>query len=180
MDARAVSRLTVLDPDGEEVRLGSQWRERPAVIVWLRHFGCLFCREQVRAFRAVLPEIERRGARLVFVGNGGLHHLQQFVSEEHITVPAFTDPALRTYRAIGAQSGVLRTLGPQSLRASLRALRTGVRQGAVQGRPFQQGGVLVVLPGDRIVFTHLSRTAGDHPAVDAVLRSLPAPQRAAS
>jgi hypothetical protein len=27
------------DADGEEVRLGSLWEERPAVLVFLRHYG---------------------------------------------------------------------------------------------------------------------------------------------
>jgi prostamide/prostaglandin F2alpha synthase len=180
MDARAVSRLTVLDTRGEQVQLGTLWGDRPAVIVWLRHFGCLFCREQVRAFTTVRDDIEERGARLIFVGNGGVHHLQDFIREERIQVPAFTDPALRTYRAIGARSGVLRTIGPQSVRAGLRALRSGARQTTVRGRPFQQGGVLVVCPGDRIAFTHLSRSAGDHPPISAVLGALPAATRRAA
>lgn len=35
----AVADLTVLDTDGNEVRVGSLWEEGPAVIVWLRHYG---------------------------------------------------------------------------------------------------------------------------------------------
>jgi hypothetical protein len=31
---------TVLpDQDGQDVRLGDLWRERPAALVWLRHYG---------------------------------------------------------------------------------------------------------------------------------------------
>jgi hypothetical protein len=31
--------LTVQDPTGAPVRLGDTWRERPAVLLFLRHFG---------------------------------------------------------------------------------------------------------------------------------------------
>lgn len=34
-----LSRLTVLDEHGGHVELGSLWRDRPAVIVFVRHFG---------------------------------------------------------------------------------------------------------------------------------------------
>jgi hypothetical protein len=34
-----LAELTVRDSDGAEVRLGDLWRERPAVLVWLRHYG---------------------------------------------------------------------------------------------------------------------------------------------
>ncbi|HEX2032004.1 MAG TPA: hypothetical protein VHL78_11485 [Actinomycetota bacterium] len=30
---------TVLDPDDHELRLSSFWRDRPAVLAFLRHFG---------------------------------------------------------------------------------------------------------------------------------------------
>jgi hypothetical protein len=31
--------MTVLDPEGAPVELGSLWRARPAVLVFVRHFG---------------------------------------------------------------------------------------------------------------------------------------------
>jgi hypothetical protein len=38
-DADHLADLHVEDVDGNEVRLGDLWRERPAVLVWLRHYG---------------------------------------------------------------------------------------------------------------------------------------------
>lgn len=31
--------LSLLGPDEEEIRLSTLWRERPTVVVFLRHFG---------------------------------------------------------------------------------------------------------------------------------------------
>jgi len=31
--------MTVLDPEGKTVVLGELWRERPAVLAFVRHFG---------------------------------------------------------------------------------------------------------------------------------------------
>lgn len=39
MDIEALSSLELADPDGEIVRLGDLWADRPVVIVFLRHFG---------------------------------------------------------------------------------------------------------------------------------------------
>ena len=172
MEARSLGRMDVLDADGNAVALGSLWRDRPAVIVWMRHFGCLYCMEQAREFRKARPSIEAAGARLVLIGNGGVKHLAAFKAAEAPDITVLTDPALRTYNAIGARSGIWRTVGPRSWKAGLRALGSGARQSRVKGHPFQQGGVLVVLPGDRIAFTYLSISAGDHPSVESVLDSL--------
>jgi hypothetical protein len=39
MDLPALSGLALPDADGEEHRLGDYWRDRPVVLVFLRHFG---------------------------------------------------------------------------------------------------------------------------------------------
>lgn len=35
----ALAPIELPDPDGRTVRLGSLWEERPAVLVFLRHYG---------------------------------------------------------------------------------------------------------------------------------------------
>jgi prostamide/prostaglandin F2alpha synthase len=37
--ADALAELVLPDHDGNPVRLGDLWHERPAVLVWLRHYG---------------------------------------------------------------------------------------------------------------------------------------------
>lgn len=37
--AATLAPLTLPDADGQPVRLGDLWRDRPAVVVFLRHWG---------------------------------------------------------------------------------------------------------------------------------------------
>lgn len=37
--ADALADIVLLDHDGDEVRLGELWSERPVALVWLRHYG---------------------------------------------------------------------------------------------------------------------------------------------
>ena len=37
--AAALADLVLPDHDGNEVRLGDLWRDGPAALVWLRHYG---------------------------------------------------------------------------------------------------------------------------------------------
>jgi hypothetical protein len=55
--------IQVQELDGGWVELGSLWTERPAAIVWLRHYGCFFCREQAAQLRKVAGEAEQLGIR---------------------------------------------------------------------------------------------------------------------
>ncbi len=38
-DAAALADMVLPDQDGSDVRLGDLWEQRPAAIVWLRHYG---------------------------------------------------------------------------------------------------------------------------------------------
>jgi peroxiredoxin len=172
MEVRTLSDVRVLDVAGQAVRLADQWRTHPAVVVWLRHFGCVYCAEQAREFAARLEDIERAGGRLIFVGNGAPRHAAEFQRRVAPGTTVLTDPQLASYRAIRARRGVLKTIGPQSWGSALRALRTGARQSSVKGHPFQQGGVLVITPAQVAVYSYLSKSAGDHPPVADVLSAL--------
>jgi hypothetical protein len=37
--ADALADLVLQDVEGNDVRLGDLWRERPVVLAWLRHYG---------------------------------------------------------------------------------------------------------------------------------------------
>ncbi len=180
INARGLADATVLDTDGATVRLGDLWTERPVVLVWLRHFGCLFCKEQTAEFRARRDDFRRRGADVVFIGNGAARYAKGFREEFCAGCVVLTDPGLTSYELIGARGGILTTLGPQAWGAGIRAFRRGARQDRTQGHPFQQGGVLVVAPGGRVTYSYISRAAGDHPIVEDVLAAIPATAGAVS
>lgn len=39
LDAASLAEVTVLDRQGQVQRLGDFWRERPVVLVFVRHYG---------------------------------------------------------------------------------------------------------------------------------------------
>jgi hypothetical protein len=174
MDTRALVAATVLDPDGMKVRLADEWSERPVVIVWLRHFGCVFCREQVAEIRGKRAEIEALGGGIAFVGNGTARAATWFQKKFAADSTVLTDPDLVSYKAIGARSGMLSTLGPSAWGAGLRAFRSGARQSTTKGHAYQQGGLVVMAPGNRVLYKHISQAAGDHAPVADVLAALEA------
>lgn len=177
---QALLDATVVDVDGSRVRLASSWARRPVVLVLLRHFGCLFCKEQAAELAAVGDEIERLGAGLVFVGSGSAQYARWFQEDHAPRWPVYSDAELVTYRALQARRGFASSVNPRTVWLSLRALARGFRQGRTQGDQFQQGAVCVVTPDGWMPYLHLSEVAGDHPrpaAVLAALRGLPSAVR---
>ena len=122
--------------------------------------------------RDALDDIREAGAELVVVGSGRPEHAREFRDAQRLRFPLLVDPELASFRAAGLRRGVLSTIGPRALGHALRALRSGARQGATRGDPWQLGGALVIRPPGEIAWRHVSREAGDHPPLDELLRAL--------
>lgn len=83
--------------------------ERSLYLVFLRHFGCTFCREMVSDLAKLRSEIESQGPQLAFVHLGteqkAAHFLARYQLQE---VPRFSDPQARLYQAFGLLRAELR------------------------------------------------------------------------
>jgi hypothetical protein len=122
--------------------------------------------------RDTLPEIRRRGAELVIIGNGRPEHAIDFRDSEHVESPLYVDPELQAYAAAGLKRGLRSSLAPSVIFRGIRAFIEGERQGAIMGDPWQQGGVFIIRPGNRVEFAYISEEAGDHPSSEAIISAL--------
>jgi peroxiredoxin len=167
----------VLRPDGEPVRLGAVWADRPVVLALMRHFGCIFCKQQVSQLRTIVSAIHEAGAELVIVGSGSPQMASFFAEDYDITTPVLTDPTRAVYGLLEVRRPHrLAFVDPRVFVSSLLALAQGHRQvfGAESelGDTTQLGGVFIVRPGGDVAWAHRSAFAGDHPSNDEVLRAL--------
>lgn len=118
---------------------------------------------------AIKPGLDAAGVALAAVGSGSARSAAAFVRAFDFRGEMYLDEGLKAYAAFGLHRGVAKTLGLASLRKGLAALKEGFRQGPSQGDLWQQGGVFVLGPGDRVHFAHRDRFAGDLADPEAVL-----------
>lgn len=178
-DARLLARVgaaNVLLVSGKTSRLRDLWAGQPTVVAFVRQFGCLFCHELVSALAGAAPEIVQKNARLVIVGNGSVEQAARFFAEKGLPVAGVvvsTDPSRESYRAAELERGVGKTFFNEgSRRAYVRARKEGFAITGVFGDTFQLGGVLVVRPGTRLAYRHVSKFAGDNPAIEDVIAAI--------
>lgn len=164
--------LHVWDTSGNPVLLDEIWSPGPVVLFFVRHFGCIFCRQQVSGICRHRPELESARASLVFVGSGTPLMAQAFQEEYCPWSRVLVDPGLEAFRAFGLRRGVWTNLNIRTAFGALRAYREGHRQVEVQGDPWQQGGVFVIDSTGRIRYSYVSRYAGDHPDPQVVVDAL--------
>lgn len=107
--------------------LASLLAERSVFLVFLRHFGCTFCREAVAEIAAKRGAIEAQGAPLAFVHLGTEDKAQWFFKPYGLLdVPRFSDPTGNLYQAFGLARAELRQyLNSQSIVRMLGAWTKG-------------------------------------------------------
>lgn len=160
------------DEHGRSLRDASA--ERPLFLVFLRHFGCTFCREALADLRAARERIEAAGARLVLVHMSDDEKGHALLARHGLgDVSSLGDPERVLYRAFGLSAG-----GPRQLlgwgvlkRAWRAAVLEGHGVGVVEGDCFQMPGAFVVADGE-VLRSYVHRTAADRPDYVALIEGL--------
>lgn len=159
--------------DGTPRALSSLWADGPTLLVFLRHFGCIFCREQLKSLETHHAEIGRAGLQPVAVALGRPEHARRYCAQ---LSPSLSDCLSSTetdgYHLWGMKQGsVGQLMNPQTVIAGARAFSHGVMQGATTGDPLIIGGTFIVDRAGIIRYAYYSKFAGDHPSFDSILNA---------
>ena len=166
---------SLMDPSGARVSLASHWRDRPAVLVFLRYFGCPFCQMHVVALREEKDRFRDAGAGVVLIGQGSAADGARFRDEKRIPFTCLLDPGRASYEAYGLGRGTIpQVFGPRVAVPFLAAnvhnetLQRGLRGGSMMQMP----GTFVVDTTGVIRLAHRNRTIADSPRNDVILEAL--------
>ena len=173
----------VYDPAGKAVRLDSLWAERPRLLVFVRHFGCMMCRMQVADLQRHAQAIRSLGVEVALIGPGTPKQAAEFTRDDQVDLPVYADPQRFAFIAARLVRGVGAALSVRGWRTGLKALREGIWPSGLKGDPWQVGGMFLILPGGTLRWAYVSQFAGDHPPLAGVLSILTTAQyevRAAS
>ena len=139
-----------------------QLRPGTSLLVFLRHFGCLFCRETIADLRDASASRDDYPDVLFFF-QGSATEGRAFLRRYWREARAIADPELAFYELFGVRrASYLEALGPSVLRARFRATAKGHEQGPRSGDIWRMPGVFAV-EDRRIVWAHTPRHAADHP-----------------
>ena len=110
----------------------------------------------------------------MLIGQLTPRHAQHFRRRQGIGLTVLADEQRASYRAAGTKIATVgELLGPSVAAKGLATmLRTGKTQGRTIGHPAQLGGSMVIAPGGRVVWSHMSEDAGDNATPDEILAAV--------
>ncbi len=136
----------------------------PLLVVFLRHFGCTFCREALRDLQERRTEIESTGAQICLIHMSPDEDAQSFFGKYELAdVDRVSDPEQSLYKAFELKRGSLWQLfGPANWVRGTAAFFSGHGVGKLQGDGFQLPGVFLLRNG-RIERAFRHSAAGSRP-----------------
>ncbi|XP_007498003.1 peroxiredoxin-like 2C [Monodelphis domestica] len=194
--AEDVAELSVQDASGKGIPFGELFRERRAIVVFVRHFLCYTCKEYVEDL-AKIPKsfLQDANVTLIVIGQSSFQHIEPFCKLTRYSHEIYVDTERKIYRKLGMNKGEGIASSEQSphvksnlLSGSIQSLWRAVTGPAFdfQGDPAQQGGTLILGPGPKwpalfimisidragnnIHFIHLDKNRLDHKPINSILQ----------
>jgi len=123
---------------------------QPVMLVFLRHFGCSFCREALQDLAASKDRIEETGIALALVYMSRTAQGESFTRRYGLdSVEQFSDGTCELYCAFGLDRGKFaQVFGPKVLWRGLRTMFRGNFIGALAGDSFRMPGVALLHRGE--------------------------------
>uniref|UniRef100_A0A8C4TRW0 Peroxiredoxin like 2C n=1 Tax=Falco tinnunculus TaxID=100819 RepID=A0A8C4TRW0_FALTI len=180
VELREAARCLVVDADGRSVPFKALYGEQKAIVVFVRNFLCYTCKEYVEDL-AKVPKafLQEANVRLIVIGQSSYHHIKPFCSLTGYTHEMYVDPQREIYKTLGMKRGEGSNISVRSphvksntLLGSIRSVWRAMTGPAFdfQGDPAQQGGALVLGPGNEVHFFHLDKNRLDHVPINTVLQ----------
>lgn len=177
--------LALPDPDGRVRQLSEFWRERPALVLLLRHFGCSCClTERWERLRDELPAYEAAGASVVAIVQGDPERTRAVALRRGYPFPILCDPDHTAYERFGVLQGTAAqilhdfpwkpndsTTGEQMLSS-----RRGTERALVDD-PWQLPAEFVVRANGRLGHVHRAQYCEDAPPNTVLLGAIAAARR---
>ena len=170
LETQPASDIEVFLSDGTRKHLSDFWKVKPLVLVFLRHFGSPFCREQVAQLCRGKDKFDGAALQILLVNMGTPAEAEDFRRQFSVPFPIICDPGKFLYKTYGLKGGsMLQIFSPRLFLKGLRSISQGHLPGLRQGDPFQLSGVILIDRQGDIVFRYYSRDPSDYATVEMIL-----------
>lgn len=142
--------------------------DQPVLLVFLRHFGCIFCREMVKDLAKAKMQ-NPHFAKVLYVYQGTVADGEAFFLRHSPGAAGIADLPKRLYDAFSIKRATLgQGFGPMVWSCALRAGVKGNGVGKVIGDPWTMPGMFLIQPDGRITWQHHFAHVGDHPDLKTI------------
>lgn len=149
-------------------------QNKPIMLVFLRHFGCIFCREALNDLAEKRSFINSKNIELIFVHMSSIQDAESYFTTYNLAnVKHISNPDCKLYQDFGLSKGNFGQLfGLKTWIRGFEAKRRGIEASLKQiGDSLQMPGIFFIKSGE-IVDSYIHKNASDRPDYDKMIESL--------
>jgi len=163
--SESLSNCVLRDANASNYRIGDLIKDQPAFLLFIRHFGCIGCSENIATMSPRFPELARLGVRTLVIGCGASLFIEGFI-ERHNLIDShaefYSDDTLSSHKAAGLMYGLWGGFRPRALFEMGRAYVNGHVSREHQGDIKQHAGAVFLDHKGQIKLYHRNQSLGDH------------------
>lgn len=159
--------INVVTDDGRTLPLAEFYQTQELALVFLRHLGCIFCRQQVAQLRV------HSSLNIAFVCMADVEKAAEFKQKMRTPHTFIADPNREVYQAFGLGKGESKQVfNPKVFAKGMGAILAGHFVGQPVGDVWQMPGIFVINPQGEIIWEYKSVDIADNPNADQLIRQL--------
>ncbi|XP_073508987.1 peroxiredoxin-like 2C isoform X2 [Phyllobates terribilis] len=177
-DVESAATCPLTNQYGKTFEFGDLYRDKKAILIFVRNFLCYICKEYVEDL-AKIPKsyLQAADVRLIVIGQSSYLHIQPFCSLTGYGHEIYVDGDREIYCKLGMKKGESSSssgsphVKSNKITGSVKSIWRAIKSPAFdfQGDPAQQGGALIVGPGNRVHFLHRDMNRYDHVPISSLL-----------
>lgn len=142
--------------DESSCELADLYRDAPVALVFLRHFGCVFCRYQVAQLRSAAD------LAIYFVCMESSEEAAVFKAEHRSPHHFISDPDRQLYEAYGVKRGTTGQLFTlRAIGQGIKAVLSGSFQGKPTSDPMQLGATIILDQTGAVAWSRYAKDAAE-------------------
>ncbi|MFX1256346.1 MAG: peroxiredoxin-like family protein [Promethearchaeota archaeon] len=113
------------------------------VLIFSRYFGCPLCHLDLNILLENLPEIKKKGAKVLYVTQSGEKVAKEFIKQKKIDFPVIPSSKDELYKEYGL--GIMTSDAVKEIRTKIKeAVKMGIEHGEYEGYEKQGPGQFVI------------------------------------
>jgi peroxiredoxin len=152
-------------PWDDEVKFYDAVGYNPAVLIFLRYYGCPVCQMEMAKIKQEIDLVSKKGGRVFVVLQSAPETLASLTKKEDWPFTIISDPEGKIFQLYGVDAGgIIKYLHPAGLFAAIKAISRGFRHGKFEGKETQLPAAFA-MTGDKLIkYAHYGENISDMPS----------------
>ena len=160
-------------PWDDEVKFYDATGNNPAVLIFLRYYGCPVCQMEMAKIKQEIDLVRKKGGRVFVALQSAPEMIASLIKRDDFPFTIICDPEGKIFQLYGVEAGgIIKYLHPDGLITVIKAIRQGFRHGKFEGKETQLPAAFVLDTAKVVKYAHYGKNVSDIPPLTKMMAGM--------